>query len=256
MWKSLWLSREYKVSEITAQISSRINGLTREFDIIAHNLANVSTIGYKRRCNTFSKSLMAQGGGTKAETGGKVDLNATFDFTQGGIADTGRPLDFALCGKGFFVIETPEGPLYTRNGMFRLNQDSQIVDSAGRIVAGEAGAISIPPDVGLSQLNVSSNGSISAGSAAIGKFKLVDFKDNENKLVPAGTSCFQVSGDITPETAEHLIVKQGFQESSNVQLVEELVDMIMVSRLYEANMKFVSVKKNTSKSIMNVAMGG
>lgn len=243
------------MSDITAQISSRINGLTREFNIIAHNLANVSTVGYKRRCNTFSKSLMAQGVGTKAEAGGEVDLNATFDFSQGGLVKTERPLDFALYGKGFFVIETPQGPLYTRNGMFHLNQDGQIVDSAGRIVAGQTGAISVPSNVGLSQLNVSSDGSISAGGAAIGKFRLVNFKDNEDKLAPTGTNCFRALDDITPETAEHLVVKQGFQESSNVQMVEELVDMIMVSRLYESNMKFISVKKDTSKSIIGVAMG-
>ena len=244
------------MSEITTQIGSRINGLTREFNIIAHNLANVGTVGYKRRCNTFSKSLMAQGAGTRAEVGGKINSSTTFDFSQGEIVRTGRPLDFALCGKGFFVIETPKGPLYTRNGMFRLNQDNQLVDSAGRIVAGQAGAISIPPNVGLSQLNVSSDGNISASGAAVGKFRLVDFSDNENELVSVGTNCFQAPiGLDEPETAEHLIVKQGFQESSNVQMVEELVDMIMVSRLYEANMKFVSAKKDTSKSIISVAMG-
>jgi flagellar hook-basal body protein len=139
------------MSELTEQNSLTLNGLTREFNIIAHNLANVSTVGYKRRCNTFSQSLTAQGAETEAGTGDSADLYATFDFSQGSFTETGRSLDFALCGKGFFVIETPNGPLYTRNGMFRLNQNGQIADSAGRIVAGQAGPISIPPDVGLSQ---------------------------------------------------------------------------------------------------------
>jgi len=182
-------------------------------------------------------------------------LYATFDFSQGSFIETGRSLDFALCGKGFFVIETPNGPLYTRNGIFRLNQNGQIADSAGRIVAGQAGPISIPPDIGLSQISISTDGNISADGTLIGKFKLVDFKDKEGELIAAGLNCFRAPKTIEPQQPENLIVKQGFQENSNVQLVEELVDMIMVTRLYEANMKFMSVGKDTSKSLMSVAMG-
>lgn len=243
------------MSDLTALIGSGIDGLTREFNIIAHNLANVSTAGYKRRCNTFSKSLKAQETGTNSETGDVADLYATFDFSQGSFIETGRSLDFALCGKGFFVIETPDGPLYTRNGMFYLDKNGQIVDSAGRIAAGQDGPISIPRDAGLSQISVSSDGSISAAGATIGKFKLVAFKDKENELVAAGLNCFQAPESAVPQPPENLVVKQGFQENSNVQMVEELVDMIMVTRLYEANMKFVSVTQDTSESLINVAMG-
>lgn len=243
------------MSDFVSQVSSTIGGLQREFNVIAHNLANVGTVGYKRRCNTFSKSLIAQGVGTQAQANGKVDLESVFDFTQGSLVETGRSLDFALVGKGFFVIETPNGPLYTRNGMFRIDQNGQIVDSAGRIVAGESGPITIPPNVGLSQIGVASDGSISGGGVSIGKFRLVDFdEDDEKELLAAGMNCFQAPADVKPESPKNLIVKQGFQEASNVQLVEELVDMIMVSRLYEANMQFVSVKRDTSKSIIDVAM--
>ena len=244
------------MAEITGQVSSSINALMREFNIITHNLANVSTVGYKRRCNTFSKSLKAQEVGIKTYSPGSINLNSALDFSQGSIIETGRPLDFALYGKGFFVIETPEGPLYTRNGIFHTNRNGQIVDSEGRTVAGEAGPIAIPASVVLSQLNVSSDGSISAAGTAIGKFKLVDFEDSENKLVPAGANCFTMpQEDVEPTTTEHIVVKQGYQESSNVKMIDELVDMIMVSRLYEANMKFISAKNETSRSIIGVAMG-
>jgi flagellar basal body rod protein FlgG len=244
------------VAEITAQVGSSINALMQEFNIITHNLANVSTPGYKRICNAFSKSLMDRGTGVETDSAGSIDLNSTLDFSQGSITKTGRSLDFALYGKGFFVIETPNGPLYTRNGMFRLNQNGQVVDSNGRIVAGQAGPIAIPTNVGLSQINVSSDGSISAGDTAIGKFRLVDFRDDENKLVPAGASCFRMPDkDIGPAAAENIVVKQGYEEVSNVKMVDELVDMIMVSRLYEANMKFVEAKKKISSSIIGVAMG-
>ncbi len=255
MSRNMLVFKDYVMSDIMAQIGSTIDGLTREFNIITHNLANVSTVGYKRRSNAFSKSLMTQGAGTKTVSGDEADLYSTFDFTQGSLIQTGRKLDFALSGKGFFVIETPQGPLYTRNGMFRLDQNGQIVDSMGRTVAGESGPISIPPSAGLSQISVSADGNITAAGASAGKFKLVDFKDNESELVAAGFNCFQAPEGMEPEPPENLIVKQGAHEGSNVQLVEELVDMIMVSRLYEANMKFISVSKDTSKSLMSVAMG-
>ena len=242
------------MSEITEQVSTSIDALTQEFDIIAHNLANVSTVGFKRRCNAFSKSLEAQN--TETYSPGTIDLNSIFDFSQGSIVETGRPLDFALHGKGFFVIETPEGPLYTRNGTFQTNQNSQIVDSQGRIVAGQAGPITIPGNIGISQLSVSSDGTIGAGEIAIGKFRLVDFNDNDIKLVPTGDSCYRMPDvNIQPVAAEQLIVKQGYQEASNVQIVDELVDMILVSRLYEANMKSIAAEQQASSSLMSVALG-
>ena len=242
------------MSAITDQVSTSIDALTQEFDIIAHNLANVSTVGFKRRCNAFSKSLEAQDAETYSP--GTIDLNSIFDFSQGSIVETGRPLDCALHGKGFFVIETPEGPLYTRNGTFQTNQNSQIVDSLGRIVAGQAGPITIPNNVGFSQVSVSSDGTISAGEIAIGKFRLVDFNDNENKLVPTGDSCYRMPDEnIQPIEAEHIVVKQGYQEASNVQIIDELVDMILVSRLYEANMDSITAEQQASSSLMSVAMG-
>lgn len=244
------------MSDITTQVSSSIEALTQEFNIITHNLANVSTSGYKRRCNAFSRYLEARQGGQDTYSPGGVDLNSVFDFSQGNLVETKRPLDLALYGNGFFVIETPQGALYTRNGIFSTNQNGQIVDSQGRTVAGEAGPITIPANITIPQLNVSGDGSISAGGTAIGKFRLVDFGDNESKLIPAGANCYQMpQQDIQPVAAEQVVVKQGYQEASNVKMVDELVDLIMVCRLYEANMKFISAKTQTGNSLMSVAMG-
>jgi flagellar basal body rod protein FlgG len=241
---------------IIDQVSTSIEALTQEFEIITHNLANVSTVGYKRRCNAFSKILDEQPGGVETYSPGSVDLNWVLDFSQGSIVETGRPLDAALYGKGFFVIETPQGPLYTRNGIFSTNQNNQIVDSQGRNVAGEAGPITIPNNMGISQLNISSDGSISAGGAAIGKFRLVDFQADENKIAPAGENCYRMpDANIVPVAATNIVVKQGYQEASNVKIIDELVDMIMVARLYEANMKSITAQKTASDSIMSVAMG-
>jgi len=242
------------MSAITDQVSTSIDALTREFEVITHNLANASTVGFKRRCNAFSKTV--EGQNIETYSPGTIDLNSVFDFSQGGITETGRPLDFGLYGKGLFRMETPDGPLYTRNGTFQTNQNGQIVDSLGRVVTGQAGPITIPNNVAISQLSVSSDGTISAGGVAIGKFAVVDFGDNENKLVPAGDSCYQMpDASIVPVAAEQIVVKQGYQEASNVKVIDELVDMILVSRLYEANMKAITAEKEASGSLMSVAMG-
>jgi flagellar basal body rod protein FlgG len=244
------------MSQITEQVSTTIDALMQEFYMITHNLANVNTVGYKRVCNAFSKYLETRASGEETYSPGTIDLNSAFDFSQGSIVETGRPLDFALYGKGFFVIETPEGLLYTRNGTFQTNQNGQIVDCNGRIVAGQAGPITIPTNVPLSQLGVSSDGTISGGGIEMGKFRLVDFADNENKLIPVGSNCYQMPDEnVEPVPAEHIVVKQGYQEASNVKMVEELVDMIMVARLYEANMELLSAQGAASDSLMSVATG-
>ena len=244
------------MSEITSQVSSSIDALMQEYEIITHNLANVSTAGFKRRCNAFSKALEDQGSPDQTYTPGTVELNSALDFSQGNLTETSRKLDFALMGKGFFVIETPDGPLYTRNGIFSTNQNGQLVDIDGRTVAGESGAITIPGSVALSQLFVTNDGTITAQGTTIGKLKLVDFGDNQDKLVSVGNNCYMMTEEgIEPAAAENIIVKQGFQEASNVQIVEELVDMIMVSRLYQANMEFMSASKDATSSLISAAMG-
>jgi flagellar basal-body rod protein FlgF len=238
------------------ETSSSIDALMQEFYIITHNLANAGTVGYKRRCNAFSRVLESQMADSSEYSPGKVDIKSALDFSQGGIVETGRPLDFALGGKGFFVLESPEGTQYTRNGIFSTNPNGQIVNSSGKTVSGEGGPITVPAGISLSKLSVSNDGSISAGGVVIGKFRLVDFGDNGSELASVGDFCYQMPDTtITPIAAGNLIVKQGYQESSNVKIVDELVDMIMVSRLYEANMKLISAQSSTSSSIVGVAMG-
>lgn len=241
------------MSAISSQVSKSIEGLNREFDLIAHNLANVSTVGYKRRINHFSQSLKALESASEGENSAAAS-KTVYDFSQGSFTQTERPLDLALCGKGFFTIETPDGPLYTRNGMFRLDDKNQIVDLAGRYVAGNRGPITIPPNCSLSEVNIANDGNITAKGIPVDKLKLVDFKEDENKLIAAGMNCYQAPKNSKPKDAENLIVRQGFQEGSNVKMTEELVDMITVSRLYEANMRFLSSGKDAGSALLDVAM--
>ncbi len=243
-------------TEIAAIAGANLDALTRELDLIANNVANVSTAGFKRRTNSFSKVLEAQQKAGEPVNEEENKVTTSIDFSQGSLQCTERNLDFALYGKGFFVVETEDGPVYTRNGMFSTNNKSQIVDGLGRLVAGKTGAIVIPAEHSISELYVSSDGSVSVDGLSIGNFKLVEFKEeDEAKLVAVGNNCFVVSDDIKHKDATNVVVKQGYQESSNVQMVEELMDMIMVSRMYESNMKLINSKSETSDSLLSVAMG-
>ena len=242
------------MADSMSQLSASVDALEKEFDIIAHNMANVSTVGFKRRCNSFTKALAAQGGGPESGADEGAAQGA-FDFSQGTLVQTDRTLDVALHGKGFFVLESPQGPLYTRHGIFQTNANGQIVDSMGRLVSGTSGPLLVPPNIDVSELNVDSTGRVSAKNAPLGKFRIVEFADKENQLVAVGDSCFSIPKDIRPKDAVGVVVRQGYEEASNVKLVDELVNMIKVSRLYEANMKMTTVNKDNTSSAINVAMG-
>ena len=239
------------------QIGTSVDSLTRQYSVIAHNLANINTSGYKRTVNSFSKALTAQlgGGGDESLTAGKIELNSAVDFSQGSMLKTDRSLDVAINGTGFFVVETPQGPLYTRNGMFQANQQGQLIDPEGRIVSGEAGPIIIPGGVSVQEINIGEDGSISVAGSSLGKLKVVDFKEDEAKLFAVGKNCFGAPKDVQPGAAEKASVRQGYQENSNVNRMEEIVDLITVSRLYETNMKLLARRHDMAKSIIGVANG-
>lgn len=222
-------------------------GFAQHYRVITHNLANSNTAGFKRQIASVAQA--------EGSTSGATKNSLSIDFDQGRLIHTGRPLDFALEGKGcFFTVETPDNQLYTRNGVFRVNTKGQIVDGAGRMVSGQNGPLVVPPSVGQSDINVSKEGHISAGGISIGQFKIVEFEDPK-KLRPAGGVAYTAPEDMEPEKAKDTAVYQGFQEGSNVVAVEELVDLISLSRLYEGNFKSIGAQDDRMKSIIQVAMG-
>jgi flagellar basal-body rod protein FlgG len=110
--------------------------------------------------------------------------------------------------------------------------------------------------VGQSQVHTAADGTVFAGDVSIGKFKVVDFGQDQEKLVAAGNNCFYMpDAEAVPQAAEGTVVKQGFTEASNVNVVDALVDMIMVTRLYEANMKAIAESGEASNSLLSVAAG-
>jgi len=231
--------------------TSNFDNLARQFEVITHNLANVSTSGYKRRRMGFAEVLAGQAGGTGgAKT---IEGKVSTDFTQGALVRTDRPFDAALDGDGFFVIETPQGPRLTRNGAFRLNTNRQIVDSRGRPVAGEGGPITIPPSVAPEDVRIAPDGTVSAGGEQVGKLRITGFED-PSVLTPAGEGNFVAGDDAQEATDVSARVVQGHREASNVSLVEEMVGMITVTRLYEAQLKAIASRGDRMESILRVAM--
>ena len=240
------------------QIGSSINALIKEYTSIAHNLANISTTGYKRKINAFSRELMNKMSDSEEEAlaSGTIETKGVLDFSQGLLQHTGKSLDVAICGKGFFVIETTNGQIYTRNGVFEIDPATgQLVNSQGDIVAGAEGPIIIPKTASELDVSIGEDGSVSANGASIGKIRVVDLGDEESKLVSMGNSCFKAPEGIRVNDTPQTMLKQGYRENSNVRMMEELVDLITVSRLYESNMSILTRRRENSKSILNVANG-
>ncbi|HET6427258.1 MAG TPA: flagellar hook basal-body protein [Phycisphaerae bacterium] len=230
--------------------TNHIEGLTRQFEVIAHNLANVSTNGFKRQRVGFA-SVLADKAGPAAK--GRVEGKVSTDFTQGALVRTNRPLDVALEGEGFFVVETPQGIRLTRNGTFRVNSNGQIVDTRNRPVAGEGGPITLPPFANPETVQIASDGTVSAGGEAIGRLRIMGYKDL-SLLTRFGDGDFVADPAAEPVPAPPVRVHQGHREASNVNLIEEMVGMIATTRMYEAGLKAISTRGESQQSILRVAM--
>lgn len=225
--------------------SSSITALGEQYRAITQNLANASTNGYKAQRTAFSQVLR------KSQVA--VETSQYVDFTQGSLVHTGRALDLAINGEGFFVIESPEGEKYTRNGAFRPNVNGQLVNGLGELLAGENGPVTLPPNAGEGNINVDQQGNIRVNGLQVGKVRVVTF-GNAGALVPVGGGAFTAPDNINPDDAENYAVIQGHQESSNVSMVEELVGLITVTRLYEANTKTITAQDERLKTLLSVAM--
>lgn len=236
------------------KIASGLNGLMQQLESVSHNVANANTAGFKKRVTTFQqeyqKHLEALEG-ERSLRSNPIQTLQTVDFSQGALIQTDRPLDLGLEGKGFLTVQTADGPLYTRNGCIQINELGQLTDLSGRILAGENGPINLPPGEGEGNLQISLDGAVLSGGAEVGKLSLVDFGDQEGRLSPAGMGVFAAPADLQPTPAGGLKVRQGYQEESNVQMVGELVNMMTLSRLYEANMNVLRRQRENSQSILN-----
>jgi flagellar basal-body rod protein FlgF len=202
-------------------------------DVIANNIANVSTPAFKRETQTFQE-YVAQVTPPEGEEGPTKlsfvqDTGTVRDLSEGRLEATGAPFDLAINGKGYFTVQTPSGERYTRDGRFSLDQNGQLVDADGYAVQGDGGAITISTDDG--DIQFGQDGTITGKTGQLGKIKVVAFK-NESALKKEGASLFSTSE--TPAPSTDFKVAQGMIESSNVQPVIEMSRMIEVMRAYQA----------------------
>lgn len=238
------------------KIASGLNGLVTQLEVVAHNVANAQTAGFKRRVLTFEQEyqkFLDSMSGNRSLRSNPIQTRQEIDFSQGRLILTGRPLDVALEGRGFLVVQTPEGTMYTRNGCLQINALGQLTDTEGRIVAGRNGPINLPPDAGTADLQISLDGVIEVNGVQVGQLQLADFGENERRLVPAGFGVFSAPADVQPAPSAAVQVRQGYQEGSNVQMVQEMVSMMTLSRLYEANMNVLRRQRENSQAVLSAA---
>jgi flagellar basal-body rod protein FlgF len=206
----------------------------QSMDVIANNIANVSTSGYRREEQTF-RQYIAQLPPTEGDTGASQTLSfvqdggIVRDMSEGPMRKTGATYDLALHGKGFFVVQTPNGERYTRNGHFSLDTAGQIVDDAGDPLQGDGGAITINTDDG--DIHIGADGTLSGKNGQVAKLRVASFA-NEAALAKEGASLY--SATETPTTAANAEIRQGTLEESNVQPVVEISKMVEVMRAYQA----------------------
>lgn len=207
---------------------SRQMVMQRHMEVIANNIANASTPGYKGEQLMFVEFL------AETETGETVsyvqDLAVARDFSEGDLTQTGNSLDVAIHNEGWFVIDKPDGTVYTRNGHFTLNEKGQITTTGGYPVLSTDGT---PITLGVEDQNfkISADGTISTPNGIKARLDIVKFPEDA-ELSKTGETLFTT--DATPEPATEAKVVQGMLESSNVRPVVEVTNMIWALRSYQA----------------------
>lgn len=237
--------------------ASSMIALQEKMNLISNNLANVSTSGYKKDegiQESFPEMLISrlekgQRSRELGPLGTGVQLQQTYtDFSQGTLLYTGNRLDLALEGDGFFVVQTPNGLRYTRNGNFTLNEQGIIVTNQGYPVLGEDGPLQTIPGRGIT---VNANGQLYFDGIQGGRILVVDFPEPA-LLDKIGENLY--SSDYEPEVlAGNFAIRQGFLENSNVNIIQEMVKMIQVNRHYELNQRVIATYDGTmDKAVNNV----
>ena len=219
---------------------------SRRLDVVANNLANINTVGFKAsrlvtRQQEFSDTLAStiQGSpprsvGDHERTPGVVDIEAYTDFTPGPVNTTGAPLDVALREPNhFFVVETPDGEQYTRAGNFTANGEGVITTQDGYPVLGEGGPISIQEG----SARITSNGSVMVAGESVGKLRVVSVEDPQ-QLERQGSVRFKASGAAAPAQVPADLIPESV-EMPNVSVMEAMVELIATQRAFEGYQKSV-----------------
>ncbi|MER2606640.1 MAG: flagellar basal-body rod protein FlgF [Siculibacillus sp.] len=218
---------------------SRQLTLRRELDMIANNVANVDTIGFKTQSLLLKEQKMAPAAALEFRASDRpisfvLDDANRYDFRPGQMLTTGNELDVAIDGKGFFVVQTPAGERYTRNGSFAIGADGVVQTRDGYPVLTDGGPLTLQPSE--QNLAVAADGTISTNQGQRGKMRVVEFAD-VSRLKKAGETLFEGT-DAQPATLPRLV--QGQIEKSNVRAVAEISRLIEVGRSYQAVSKWMA----------------
>ncbi|KPF99843.1 flagellar biosynthesis protein FlgF [Rhodopseudomonas sp. AAP120] len=215
--------------------------LERQMDVVANNLANINTNGFKAERSMFQEFLNT---GAHEDNFPSPDRRVSFvqdraayhDFSSGPLEETKNPLDIAIDGSAFLVVQTPAGERYTRDGKLTINPQGQLVNASGYPVLGNSGPIVFQPTDKAINIAADGNVSVLEGTATIdslrGKLRLVSFARPQS-LEKQGGNLFAATNDPgAPDTKA--AVRQGFVEKSNVNSVSEMSRMIAVTRSYQS----------------------
>jgi flagellar basal-body rod protein FlgF len=236
------LQRISSMDPLTISAASGMRARIESLDILANNIANLSTSGFKADREAFLPWLSSDAAqGELQPTDSPFLPRHWTDQSQGPLARSGEPLDFAIQGRGFFQVQTQDGARWTRNGGFQINRDGKLQTCDGSLVK-------VRPASGNDyQLNpaipveVNADGSIRQAGAAVGTIEVVDF-ENSGDLEKQGASYFRmdVSGAL-PRPARGFEVKQGYVEGANASAAESSVRLVSVMRQFEALQKAAAI---------------
>lgn len=237
---------------LTISAASGLRSRMESLDMLANNIANGSTGGYKADREFYSLYMAPEAAGSvpNADTLPVIDRPWT-DFSQGELRTTGNPLDVALSGNGFFSINAPGGPLFTRNGSFHLSPAGLLVTADGHSVRGTGGA---PITLSASlPVEIFRDGSVLQDGQTVGQLEIVDFS-NPAALAKQGHSYFRpIDASAVPLKAA-AEVQQGALESSNVSSAEAAVRLVSVMRQFEMLQKAVAMGADMNrKAVEEVA---
>jgi flagellar basal-body rod protein FlgF len=223
---------------------TRQSGLLREMQVIAHNIANAGTTGFRREGVLFSEFVRRLGGEEAPLSMAAANARQTF-LTQGALSPTGGQLDLAIEGNGFFRIQTDAGERLTRAGHFALNAAGEIVTPDGLRLLDDGGApIQVPPGAAVS---VAADGTISADGVPLAQLGLV-VPENPADLRRHAGVLLEPTGPVVP--AEGATLHQGFLEDSNVSPIAEMARMIAVQRAYEAGQAFLDREDQRIRTVI------
>ena len=220
---------------------SRQMVLKREMDVIANNVANVTTNGFKRRMSDTREFQMPVASvdthrrGQDRKVSYVVDKGTPLDLQPGNLENSGNPMDVAINGDAFFVVQTPQGERFTRNGALMLNAQGELVNSDGHALVGEQGRVQFSPEE--SGISLAPDGTVFTSAGTRGRIRLVRFPDAQS-LENIGSNLF--SSKAQPEPAPFARLQAGFIERSNVKPVIEISRMIEVNRQYQSVSSLIS----------------